>query len=58
MSGCICERVVFTNNAERIEGIMRPNPDCRQHGRPDDIWRAGDPLARHNESVMPIVGLA
>ena len=48
MSACICERYrIVAPDGEILEGETRRDPDCRQHGFPDDRWPAGHPLARH-----------
>ena len=48
MSGCTCERYrIVAPYGEILEGEKQRNPNCPEHGFPDNRWPAGHPLARH-----------
>ena len=43
---CTCERIrLDAPDGDTVEGIVVRDPNCRQHGYPDDQWRAGFEMA-------------
>lgn len=51
MAECSCQTRTLTVGATSVTVPVRRNPECGQHGYPDDQWRAGDPLRRHARMV-------
>ena len=47
-AACTCERdQLAAPDGSILEGELRRDPNCRQHGFPTDDWPAGHPLFRH-----------